>query len=522
MEMGRLRVPVLQELWKLRLRSAAWKNGLWFLVLLALSLALFVNAFHEHWRDEAQTLLIARSTDASELWWILRMEGVPPGVYLILKLLDVLFPTNALVAFAALGYLVLSFGTYQTLLTLSGRRTASMLVTCALAVTDTYFYELGVVVRQYGLSLGLALACVGYLGRALQTGAPRQAVTGGMLAALSVLTTVHAGCLAGGAVLGYTLFSLGKMRVRSCFWPAALAAPAFLLTFVVISHHPDRVPFSNETYQRTLDEAVTFLRQLVDNSVVAPGWWRPDTTVALKAWISRALIGAAALAALFAALERVAGARAWGFYTIALSTNSLTLAYIFAYRFSGSYRHHLFLVMPPLIALLGVALRLSGRACLGRMTMQWPLVAFAPWFFYQYYVCGVDLVRDHQGTFSQTRTLSGVLPRRAHVILNGSDHGIGILLWRPDLKLRSTVSRGRRLRYIVPDKHWRKTAPLARLVAEECEAKAPVFVLSRTGLSGVPAACATRVEESQESLLQESYDVWRIGCTCAQSDQSRP
>ncbi|HMJ09844.1 MAG TPA: hypothetical protein VK524_00490, partial [Polyangiaceae bacterium] len=464
----------------------------------------------------------ARATNARELWWILRMEGVPPGTYLILKVLDVLFPTKALVAFAALGSLVLSFGTYQTLLTLSGRRTASMLATCALGFTDTYFYELGVVVRQYGLSLGLALACFGYLGRALQTGAMRQAVTGGILAASSVLMTVHAGCLAGGAVLGYTLFSLGKARAGSLLWPAALAAPAFLLTFVVISNHPDRIAFSNETYQRTFDEAATFLRQVVDNSVVAPGWWRPDTTPELKGWISGALIAAAALAALFAALEHLAGLRAWGFYTIALCANSATLAYIFAYRFSGSYRHHLFLVMPPLIALLGVALRLSSRAGLQRMTLQWPLLAFAPWFFYQYYVCGVDLVRDQQGVFSQTRALSRDLPQRAHVILDGSDHGIGVLLWRPDLKLRSTVSGGQELRYIIPDKHWRDTAPLARLIAEECEAKAPLFVLSRTDLAGVPAACATRVAESQESLLQESYDVWRIDCTCAESDKSRP
>src|SRR5262249_52639310 len=147
----------------------------------------------------------------------------------------------ALVLVGALGLGVLLFGTHRLLVAISGERRAAARVTLALSLTYVYAYELGVVVRQYALGLGLSLLSFALLRDPLRWCGRRRAVRAGALAAgLAALTSPHAACVAGGGLLAFGLLSLARRRPLRAWWPILLTLPAFALDLYLASPFPDR------------------------------------------------------------------------------------------------------------------------------------------------------------------------------------------------------------------------------------------------------------------------------------------
>src|SRR5262249_7974925 len=72
--------------------------------------------------------------------------------------------------------------------------------TLAFSLTYVYAYELGAVVRQYTLGLGLALLSFAHLRDALRTGDRRRVRAGAVAAGLAALTSAHSACVAGGGL----------------------------------------------------------------------------------------------------------------------------------------------------------------------------------------------------------------------------------------------------------------------------------------------------------------------------------
>src|SRR5215831_8645322 len=117
---------------------------------------LFHLRFHEPWRDETQALLIGRALTPENLMDTLRHEGHPPLLHLLLKALDrVARPPFPLAIVGALNTAALLHGTQALLRVIARTRRAAVALTCLLACTHFYTYELGVVARAYGLGLGL-------------------------------------------------------------------------------------------------------------------------------------------------------------------------------------------------------------------------------------------------------------------------------------------------------------------------------------------------------------------------------
>ena len=492
-------------------RLAGWL----VLVAATASVFLYTTAFHEFWRDEVQTVLIARAVPFERLVSALRTEGVPPLVFVVLKVLDVLPTPYPLSALAAIGYATLLFGTYRLLLSITQSPARSMVATVAFAFTDTYFYELGVVVRQYGLGLGLALACAASLAQAIRSEQPRHARWGALFGALAASTTAHSACLAGAALLSFSIVRFAqKPALRSVAAPLC-ALPAFLFTFFVIAPYPDRAAENLAVAQPTVERAITEARALLIDSVLCPGWWHPETFDSLI----RGIIELVKLA--FAGALALGWRGLWrrpclvAFYAAVVLLNGVTLLYIFIYRYSGAYRHHLFMFIPVMI--IGVALSLapSDSRGPGRLLQLVPLALLLPWFLYQFYVCGSDLVRDHEGAFSQTRAASSVFPADARVVIAGPDTlAAGLLFWRPDLSMRSLTSAGRSFRYMIADRRWHESAALDPILADECRRAPEVFVVGPGGQHPGVTGCATDVASQSPSLLSESFEVFKLSCAC--------
>jgi hypothetical protein len=130
------------------------------------------------------------------------------------------------------------------------------------------------------------------------------------------------------------------------------------------------------------------------------------------------------------------------------------------------------------------------------------------------------LVLDARLPFSDTKGAARELAPGAHVVAESEWKTLGMLLWRPDIQLRSSAAwSGQPFRYIRPDKQWHKRGSLASLITEECRA-APnrvYFAGDKSGL-GAQAKCArdTRWKNhfGDYPTTWEWFDLYRMDCAC--------
>jgi hypothetical protein len=488
----------------------------------------FASTFHEFWRDELQAALIARAVPLGELVPAMRIEAVPPVVYLALKAVMGLPVPYSLSVLAPAGYACLLFGTYRLLLTLSGSKTRSLVVTVLLGLTDTYFYELGVVVRQYGLGLGLALACVGFLGSALarrdDDETSSDAWWGALAGAVAGSTAIHPGCVAGAALLSYAVIRLAQRRTVRAVLEPLCALPAFLFTFFLIGPY-DRAPVGLVERHPPLVDAMEGIGRTLADGLVCRGWWsdwREPYAIDAPRLVA---MGAVTIALIGLVLLRVPelrrGTACTLFYAGTLVLSAATLSYVFVVRYEGAYRHHLFLVMPALVVGLGVML--GGRP--PREAHGGGLVAFGAitsclcvWFGYQYFACTRDLRGDYGEAFGSAKGASAVFPRGARAVIAGDDWmAAGIEYYRPDIALRATTSMGRPVHYQILDWHWHDEVPLRPLLGEECgkASPSPIYVIARGGAPDAIAPCARLVASPPSHLPTERFNIYELPCTCA-------
>ena len=198
--------------------------------LLVGAIALFDPRNPELWRDAACALLEAAAVPWTGLLHAMRLEGIPPLFHVLLKLLALALPNpTALLVAGAIGFATLLTGTHRLVDSISGSRRAALFLTLALSLTYTYAYELGVVIRQYSLGLGLAFLAAAYLRRAVEAPDPRWIRRGTLAASLSALVSVHSACVAGAALLAFGLVQLAARKPLRAFWPIFLPLPFFAL-----------------------------------------------------------------------------------------------------------------------------------------------------------------------------------------------------------------------------------------------------------------------------------------------------
>jgi len=487
------------------------------LAALVIALFVFTRVYHEFWRDEIQALLIGRDVPLSGLLHAMRYEGSPPLFHVLLKLLCCVFAApTALALGGALGYAALLAGTFHLLRVISRRPAVSVALTAALGCTNTWAYELGVVVRPYGLGLGLDLAGIAELIVARTLRRPRRALLGALLCGAAALTSDHAACVAGAALASFVVVELAGRRVALAL-PTLAALPAFALTLWLMSPLADRTAESMSPQSPSLAKAWSLAGLFLENGALVGGWWRHAGAEPPPSWPAFRLFAAAMAILAVVRLWQRRRDRATDLFvlgTVALSW--ATLLYIFVVWYSGGYRHHLFLWMPALVIALGWLA--DGRFARGRSRLALGAAAalLAPWMGYQYWMAWDDLSQDLRGAFTQTKHAAPLLPPDAHVI---SDHDFSILglrLWRDDLTLRSQDGRGRAFRYLVVDRAWHARVPLQPILAEECRAAPDRTVLaSHAVYLGKLQGCARLLDRRAGMLPTERFDLYHVDCACA-------
>ena len=513
-------------------RRLALAHRLWPCGLVVLAVAVFDLGWHEPWRDEVGAMLTARAVPWPALLRAMRYEGVPPLFHALLKLAGAVLPNPAaLVLTGALGFAVLLAGTYRLLVSISRAPGASARLTFAFSLTYAYGYELGVVVRQYALGLGLALLGFSYLRDALRATAPRHLVRAGALAAgLAALASAHAACVAGAGLLAFGVLSLARGR-RLRAWPILLTLPVFAFVAYLASPFPERIAKANVTLH--LRPASTFrlaVQALVDG-VMPADWWLVEsmgspalfnafcTLRSLAFWclLAAAALGLASRAGLLRrrgrveAFDLIAGVAAWP-----------PLLEIIVRHYWGFYRHHLFLGMPLLVIVAGWGLHARFADAFSDEARRSALALLAPWFLLQVSLAALSVSLDAAYPFTDTRAASRALVPGAHVVAEAEWRTLGMLFWRPDIQMRAAAWQGRPYRYIQPDNGWGQTAPLPPLVKEECRA-APdrTYFAGGLGAMGALGSCAKRVAYPREMRGEhpttwETFELFRMDCGCVE------
>jgi hypothetical protein len=478
--------------------------------------------YHEFWRDETQAFTLARDLPLDMFYGGLRMQGIPPLYFLLLKLTSqILASPIPLLVLGAVGNGALLFGTYKLLYSVSGARRASLLTTLCFSLTYVYAYELGVVVRQYSLGLGLALTSLAYLREAVRSGGARDVWLGAATGGLAALTSAHASCTAGGVMLAFGLTMLARRRGLRLGWPIFLALPCFALTLQMATPYPGRIPSCNADASHDWRYLLRLGLHLAPASAMPSDWWRTDLLPSTVRWQGQARYVAlvslvAAFAAAFAArcgstLRRRPGLELFPVAAIALSWPPLVE--IVGNHYYGYYRHHLHVALPLIVLLAGWCIDSSCEDRSVRWLRRAALVAMGPWFLFHQLVLGESLWLDMRYAFSDTKGHAQGLPLGAHLVSSSDETTVGMVAWRPDLSLRSATSHGRHFRYQICDPAWFDHVGADPLVAEECRA-AP----DRT-FTTFPMRCASQVADSLGGLPdrptnRESFGLWRVDCAC--------
>ena len=436
----------------------------------------------------------------------------------LLKLLLVGLPSRAaLLGAGFVGTVLLLTGTFAMVATVSGSRARALGVVWLLALGETYTYELGVVVRQYGLALGFLCFAVARFHRALQRRSQSDALAGALFAALSTATATHAGCLAGGFVLVFAALAADAGRIKHALGALLVYAPGLAVALVCIAPSPDCVAAANEIVHRTPVEAVERALEAVVGSVASTGWWLVRDEPVTDALFLPSL-AAVALAAFSYGASTKARRKLVLLHLGGVIVGALPLLYVLVFRYYGYYRHRLFL-WNPLVPLACAWLCVDWRRVGAARGLAFALLALR--FVGETRTLALDLSRDSRGLFSETSVVADLLPASAHVVTRHDWTTVGILLERPDIVLRSGAGRGREVRKLLWDRVSTEEVPIEPLVAEEC-ARAPdrTFVTTQRKVDPIFApACMLRLPHrtNQTSAVvgrRELLDVDRVDCTC--------
>jgi hypothetical protein len=477
--------------------------------------------FHEFWRDEAQACLIAVNAPFPEFFSVMHIEGVPFLFHLLLKLFgQVLSPVGALLMGGAVGFMVLLLGTYRLLLAICGDRVRSLAATLILSLTYNYAYELGVVVRQYGLSLGLAMLTIALLRDALRTGQRSYVARAAVVCSLGAMTSAHGAAICGGALVAYGIFALVRRQLSARnVGLLAMTAPFFALTGYLALPFDGRFGATNVAIAHSTEEFLLFGAQAIVGGFTPQDWWvaagfgAPSTLdrLALARSLAAPLLLLGGVLALLSFGRRVLTLRAleW-FDLVAVVTSWGPLAEILVHHYWGSPRHHLFLSVPLTVILVGWILR--------SLFWQYLVVTWLPYLAYGATLAWMTFALDIRHPFSDVKEAAHLLPNRAHVVADSFTRQVSYLLWRPDITMRGADQRGRYARYTISDANWQTRVPLRALVAEECSA-AP----DRTYYSGgfpheLGAACVSRViratPRTEQYRTDEQVDLYWVDCEC--------
>lgn len=504
-------------------RAAPLLRAAPFAIMPALT-ALFDSRYHEFWRDEAQAVLVARDVPSPEWLVAMRMEGGPFFFHAWLRLaLTVLSPVGALLAVGALGVLLLQLGTFRLLEAIGAGRTRSMLLSFAFSASYIYAYELGVVIRPYAMGLGLALLALAYLRDGLRTWQRRYVIAGTVAGSLSVLTSSHSACIAGGAFLVFGLLALTRRGGLRVGWPILASLPCFGLTlFLGLPFGPRPVVPVAES--RLLQRAPqVFLSSFVPQDWWSISWRAPHAVLdAVNLGRHWALLGIAIALCLGLVAQLFSSPSMWRlsvFDVLAPAVGATAVLEIVIDHYWGGPRHLVFMAVPFLVIIAGWGAAASPTAPALRALRWCSLGALAPWLAVEVALAYWNAAADVVGSFSDTKGIAYLMPPDAHVVADAFHIDVGLLLWRPGMVTRGTDASGAHRTYTVWDRDLRATVPPAPLVAAECaEAPDRVYYVSRGGIgwAGNHARCFTHKwgASQGEADFMEHFDAWQVDCAC--------
>ena len=464
----------------------------------------------------------------------MRIEGTPPLFHVLVKLATYLFALPvALSLVGALGYATLLAGTYRLLFAISGSRRASFVLMLLFAATYSYSYELGVMVRQYGGALGLIFLSFAYLRDGLRLERTRDVAFGALFGGLAAMCASMSACVAGGGLLAFGLLALMRRGGIRFGWPVLLALPCFYVAYLSMAPWPGRWTEGNTEWKKAPDEVVRVIKSAFVRGAMPVDWWAAGFWARTAAGIVRWAvlrqyafmgIGAATILGFLVRLRAIRRRPSLeSFDVLAVVLGWVPLLYIFVDFYWGSYRHMLFVGLPAIV--IG-----AGWAIDGRIDAPWAkwlarawLPLAAPWFALQAALLYRDLALDVTLPFSETKMLASLLPEDARVVTDTDWRAEGMLLWRPDITMRSGPGFGRHFRYVIHDAAYPYSAPIRPLVIEECKV-APDRVFYVGG--AVEARCLTnlghpevRISERAPSTYhytptEEQFDLSQVDCAC--------
>lgn len=437
------------------------------LLLAAVFMFEFTRRFHEPWRDEAETVLVGRAS-FSDILYMSRLAGIPPGIFLLMKSLDSVLGTWSLPALAALGYVVLLRGVHEFMSTVAGR-TEATLGTAILALTYPCVFEGGVIARQYALSLGIAFHAIA--AAIIYAEAPNSRPT--RLAIHSALTSVfglHGACIAASSALVACLWRMLKFSTPRPLLHGLACAPGPILALAYALPYEQRWVQMNATTAITwsdLPEAVTAVlgRAFFQKDGT---WLRADLPAPRVVELVSALaLPGMVLIVLFSFWDATQRRRGTIFALGWLISSGLLL-YTFVAKAGATYRHFTFVALPALAYLTVFALAAARRApWFGAVVLG----LFAPTLALLNLLGLANLAADVADVFSDTRLHASEFEPHARLV-TADARPVALLYYRPDLTLRTAANRGSHVRYIRPDKDFEVTVPVAGLIREECRASA--------------------------------------------------
>jgi hypothetical protein len=501
---------------------------------LIVAVAAFDLACHEFWRDEAGAMLLANDVPWGSLLRAMRYEGVPPLFHAMLKVAGLVLPNPmALVAVGALDSALLLYGTYSLLEAISEAPRASARLTFAFALTYTFAYELGAMVRQYTLGLGLALLTFAHLRKALRATAPRHHVwIASASAGFAALASAHAACVAGGGLLAFGLLSAVSERPLRNYWPVVFTLPCFALDAWLASPFPGRVWAGNRVLHLEGGTAVMLSLQALVEGLMPSDWWLVESLVPPRLADAFAVVRHLAFGSLFMALGFALLARLrllrerWrveAFDLLAVLASWPPLLEIIVRHYWGFYRHHLMLGIPLIVIVAGWGIATRTESLLAEEARDAGLALLAPWFVLEVGLALGSFALDAVQPFSDGKAAARVMPEGAHVVAESEWKTLSLLFWRPDITIRSSAWHGRPYRYIRPDTEWRMLVYMPALVVDECRV-APDKVTYAGGVEGLGelAECARQIEYprmnlGEHPLTWESFEMHRIDCACVLS-----
>lgn len=523
----------------LNLRHQAERDRILVFLMFAVGIAAFDLRYHEFWRDEVGALLEAQAVPWRGFIEAMRIEGVPPLFHVLLKMLGSVLPnTLTLVTMGAIDFVILLWGTHKLLFAISNHRRASFFFTLAFATTYVYAYELGVVIRQYSLGLGLVFASWAYFRHALAGNRPRDVLAGTLTAALAALSSAHSACVAGGVLLGFGCWSIGLRRPWTSWRIILLTLPCFAFDAYLAGPYAERTPEANAVQNVPAGAMLPLSAQAILEGIMPVDWWRIEEFVPLVWQTVIAAVRSFAfwgviLAALLIVTIRLAnrhGSRRGFYFDLFIIVSSWgPLLVIILFHYWGWYRHHIFLGLPLIVVLLGHALDARIRGWVIRPLQQAALTLFAPWFALQGLLAMGCFAADVRYPFSCTKDASKLLVQNARVVTDADWISVGVLFWRPDIQLRSMSWNGRPYRYVRADRYWHSRTALMPLVAEECaiDPEHTYFVGNEKSM-GTLRPCGhnqpyVKSPFQTQPFTWELFDVFSMDCTCvAQKVQLPP